>query len=288
MNSNGYFIYNGVDTRTIAGVSVYRNDLYGRPTRGYQVINPPGRMGSIIRDNMRYPNVEMVYDILIESNFDTKYRQIRGMLLSVDGYARLEDAWNPDEFYQAYVSAPLEPRVSVDREKGAVTVVFSRRPERWLNSGETIIRGGSGNITNPTKYNAYPYVSIDLDPDKIAATTLHRYLLEMFVAGGVYITFSDGLTDKPDRKDAKEVFGSITRVTIDCATGDIYTPLQTSANLRQYVYLFDTNLVYNNQPFLNDMSYFPPGTSQYYVGSWFRNMATSSNEVCVTPRWYTI
>jgi len=288
MSTNGYFKYNGINIRNISEVRVYRNDLYGRPTRGYQIINPPGRMGSIIRDNLRYPNVEMVYDILIESNFDTAYSKIRNVLLSVDGYARLEDSWNPDEFYQAYVSAPLEPRVSVDREKGAVTVVFSRRPERWLKSGETIIRGGYGNITNPTKYNAYPYVSVDLDSDKIAAETTDHYIIKMFEAGGVYMNFCDGLTNSQNQKTTKDVFGNVTRVTIDCATGAIDAPYQTSTNLRQYIYTFNTDVVSQNKKYLNEMPHIPPGISHYAVGAWLRSMATSSDNVCVTPRWYTI
>lgn len=165
MNINGYFIYNGVDTRTL-GVDVSRGvagNILRRPAREYQVSQPPGRLGDIIQDNRHFPNVEITYHVMIPDNFDAVYRQLRGALLGATGYARLEDSWNTEEFYQAYVSAPLQPTVSANRRQGMLEVIFSRRPERWLKSGETVrpaynnVTVFSGNI--PTKYTFFPKIT---------------------------------------------------------------------------------------------------------------------------------
>lgn len=166
MNINGYFIYNGVDTRTL-GADVSRGaagNILRRPAREYQVSQPPGRLGDIIQDNRHFPNVEISYHVMIPDNFDAVYRQLRGALLGATGYARLEDSWNTEEFYQAYVSAPLQPTVSANRRQGMLEITFSRRPERWLKSGETVTPATStaniyyGNI--PTKYTFFPKITL--------------------------------------------------------------------------------------------------------------------------------
>lgn len=170
MNINGYFIYNGVDTRAL-GVDVSRGvagNILRRPVREYQVSQPPGRLGDIIQDNRHFPNVEIAYHVMIPDNFDAVYRQLRGALLGATGYARLEDSWNTEEFYQAYVSAPLQPTVSANRRQGMLEVTFSRRPERWLKSGETVITPPVYNTSRidleaqdyPTVYEHYPFVHL--------------------------------------------------------------------------------------------------------------------------------
>lgn len=170
MNINGYFIYNGVDTRTL-GVDVSRGvvgNILRRPVREYQVSQPPGRLGDIIQDNRHFPNVEITYHVMIPDNFDAVYRQLRGALLGATGYARLEDSWNTEEFYQAYVSAPLQPTVSANRRQGMLEVAFSRRPERWLKSGETVLTPPAHNTSRidleaqdyPIVYEHYPFVQM--------------------------------------------------------------------------------------------------------------------------------
>lgn len=166
MNTNGYFIYNGVDTRSL-GVDVARGaagDLFTRPAREYQVDQAPGRLGDIIQDNRHFPNVEIRYFVMIPDNFDAVYRQLRSVLLGATGYARLEDSWATDEYYMAYVSAPLQPTVSANRRQATVEVVFSRRPERWLKSGETPLAGYNSIswrlLDIATRYPFYPLIRI--------------------------------------------------------------------------------------------------------------------------------
>ncbi len=159
MNINGYFIYNGVDTRTL-GVDVSRGvagNILRRPVREYQVSQPPGRLGDIIQDNRHFPNVEITYHVMIPDNFDAVYRQLRGALLGATGYARLEDSWNTEEFYQAYVSAPLQPTVSANRRQGMLEVTFNRRPERWLKSGEASATPRQNVLFAGTVPNIYPF-----------------------------------------------------------------------------------------------------------------------------------
>ena len=155
MTLNGWFVFGSFDTRSL-GVTVAPDDLEQAPAREFQVIPTPGRNGNILVDNQKYPNVERTYWVLIPANFATVYRQLREALLSVSGYARLTDAWNTDEFYEAYVSADLGTTVSRNRDMGKVLVTFSRKPQRFLLSGEEHMTFWTGYtpITNPTPFEA--------------------------------------------------------------------------------------------------------------------------------------
>lgn len=141
-----YFIFNGFNTST-TNATVAPESLTMRPSRQFEATSAMGRSGDILRDNSRYANVERSYWVLIPSSFEATYAAFRNALLSPTGYCRLEDSWNPDEYFMAYVSLPLQPTVSRDRSKGKFLVTFSRRPERWYKSGEeSISTGGSISI----------------------------------------------------------------------------------------------------------------------------------------------
>ena len=90
-----------------------------------------------------------------------------------------------------------------------------------------------------------------------------------------------------NKKPLKDMFQSKTSVAIDCATGDIIVTPSTDS-LRQYIYIFDSDIVYATRPYQNRMPFLSPGTNRYDIGGWFSSVAVDSNSMCVTPRWYTI
>lgn len=153
---SGWFVFGDFDTRTL-DVDVYPDDIDKAPARDFKVIPAQGRNGNIIVDQERYPNVERSYWIVARQNFSTIYDSISMGLLPHGGYKRLTDSWNPDEFYTAYVSAPLRPVLSKDKRKGKLKVEFMRRPQRWLTAGEEHVGNTEfSTVTNPTAYSAYP------------------------------------------------------------------------------------------------------------------------------------
>lgn len=161
--SAGYFIFNGFDTRTTNAV-VLPDDLTLHPAREFATTSVMGRSGDILQDNRRYPNVTRSYWVLIPSNFPATYAQFRSALLPPTDYCRLEDSWYPDEHYMAYLSEELKPTVTRDRTVGKFLVTFSRRPERWLASGEEYISGSSSSnhvdFSVPGKYECFPLIKI--------------------------------------------------------------------------------------------------------------------------------
>ena len=85
-------------------------------------------------------------------------------LLSVSGYARLEDSYEPDYYRIAAVQAP-DSLLNLYDEATAVEVSFNCKPQRYLKSGEipiivenfsTIVK-----ITNNTKCIALPKILVE-------------------------------------------------------------------------------------------------------------------------------
>ena len=157
---DNYFVFDGVDSRTFGAIAFF-NDVDSSPIKEYTTSVIPGRSGDFLLNDRRFANIAHVYDVVIPTNFETNYANLRAFLLSRDGYCRLEDNSHPDEFYQAYFSEQIKPRVSRDRDIGRFQITFNRKPQRWLKSGEeeiTIYGNGTdlSSINNPTHFASRP------------------------------------------------------------------------------------------------------------------------------------
>lgn len=156
-----------MDTRALAtidnvsvGVKVYPLSIDNGPQKSYKAQPINGRSGDLLINNERYTNVERSYTVLIEDNFDTLYAALRAALYTPNGYCRLEDSWNTNEFYQAYFSGVLNPTMDANRTAGKVRVTFTRKPQRWLKTGDTYVQATLKQNTTDTiritNSSAYP------------------------------------------------------------------------------------------------------------------------------------
>lgn len=269
MTLNGWFVFGAFDTRTL-GVTVVPGDLEQAPAREFQVIPTPGRNGDILVDNQKYPNVERTYWVMIRSNFATVYRQLRSALLSVTGYARLTDTWNPDEFYEAYVSAELQPTISRNRDQGTVLVTFSRKPQRFLVSGEEhIALSASGKIiTNPTPFETRPLIHLGVKDGSVGSFTRVININTYYI----YIVHPSGMN----------AFDGATQVDIDTAARTVTTDGLTP-DITAYVAI----AAGSTNPFIyaKDFPTFKPGRNVVNIlDTGLFDYETSY----VVSRWYTI
>lgn len=138
------------------------NVFQGSP-RQYTMIDIPARSGQLVMDDKRYPNAEHSYVCAIPSNFKQNFADFKTALLAQSGYQRLYDSDFPDEFYQAILIEDIViDRISADREVGVFTIVFSRKPQRYLIEGEAgITLTANGSIINPTGCDAKPLIRIN-------------------------------------------------------------------------------------------------------------------------------
>lgn len=259
---DNYFVFDGVDSRTFGAIAFF-NDVDSSPIKEYTTSVIPGRSGDFLLNDRRFANIAQVYDVVIPTNFETNYANLRAFLLSRDGYCRLEDTSHPDEFYQAYFSEQIKPRVSRDRDIGRFQITFTRKPQRWLKSGEEEIALGINTstqyITNPTQFPTYPLIKIHLSSTPSFAINL---------AGVAIQTLTNTVLANK-------------YVNIDLETLQTYggsSATSTNSYYNQYIQ-YTANTTYGSKMFM-----LSPGRNTIGKPSAFTNLASAS----VIPRWYTI
>lgn len=158
--------------------------VYSAPARNYDSIPVPGRNGNLILDNNRYENVEHLYPVIISENFDANFAALKSFLLSKKGYQRLSDTFYPDEFYLAsFARFDSIKQKFLHGTQGTCILVFDRKPQRFLKSGEkTFEYTVAGILSNPTKFTSLPLIrvygsgSLTIGGISIAISTTESFL----------------------------------------------------------------------------------------------------------------
>lgn len=136
--------------------------VYSTPARSYESIPVAGRSGNLLMENNKFENVEHLYPIIILEDFDKNYAALKSFLLSKRGYQRLSDSFYPDEYYLATFSRfDNTNQKFIDGQMGTSVLVFERKPQRFLKSGEKKITiNTAGSIKNPTHFEALPFIRV--------------------------------------------------------------------------------------------------------------------------------
>lgn len=154
-------IFNGVNSLDLS-LYVSGDKAFNSAEKDYERVSIPGRNGDLFIFRNKYQNVIQSYKAIL---FNTKYdyniiaRRIREWLLSSNGYCRLEDTYNPDEFRLAQFLGPIDIDTKL-LQAGETVIEFNCRPERFLKSGSDILITITNNkrLINPTKFPARPII----------------------------------------------------------------------------------------------------------------------------------
>ena len=201
----GYFIYDDVDTRDY-DVQVYFKSVDSTPKRVGSFVSIPSRNGAFFVDEGRYEDMSHSYDIIALDPEEGK--NIINAIARKTGHHRLEDSFNQDEFYQAIFVSAVEVRTETDRQFLKYALTFTRKPQRFLKSGETEVAKASGStITNPTLFDAHPLLKFNSNGNdgeinfgnqqiKILNAILGRVYLGLDVTGSrtSVLTWQDNVT----------------------------------------------------------------------------------------------
>lgn len=271
------FTFDGTSSTTFKCIA-YRYSVDNSPEKGYTAQAVPGSSGDILLDNRRFANVEHVYQCIIYEDFDTNFAALKSFLLSRSGYCRLSDTTHTDEFYHAYYMDAIEPTVSRDRVMGKFTLVFRRKPQRWLVSGETAV-DFSGlstvNLTNPTYFYAAPFFDL--------------YLSGLSAGAGFYIKYpchsktgSSTLVDNKISFNVPSGYASISHVTIDTET--MVTNMISSNGTAYY---YNKLAKYEiGEDVRTSLRLIP--NAQTSISKGFINSAYFDSGSIVKPRWYRL
>lgn len=154
-----YFVFGDVNTSTFSNISVYFDSIDEVPVKDYELIEIPGRSGSFYLDRNRYEDVEHVYHIVALTKSDAS--NLINALVSKKGFLRLTDSYNTDEYYYAALKEITEPVITPERDKNTFKVIFTRKPQRFLTSGETAVTvANNGTLTNPTLFESSPLLEV--------------------------------------------------------------------------------------------------------------------------------
>lgn len=149
----------GASSRTY-GVYITGQAVYNAPQREVEMISIPGRNGQLALDKGRFENIEVTYPAGIyadtEADFAEAVSNFRNFLCSRDGYVRIEDEYNPNEYRMGVYKSGLEVTPAM-LKAGEFDITFDCKPQRWLKSGETAVTVDSGDvISNPTLFESSP------------------------------------------------------------------------------------------------------------------------------------
>lgn len=159
-----YIVFGDVDSRDY-GVYVTAVSVFGSPVRSVETVTVPGRNGDVLLDMGRYENVSVEYKAGIfgddMSEFASNLSAFRNAIASLQGYQRLEDSYNPEEFRLAAFVSGIDVDTSGGNVSGEFSIAFNAKPQRFLLSGEEVITVTNGTIiTNPTKFEASPLLKL--------------------------------------------------------------------------------------------------------------------------------
>lgn len=156
MSTNTTIGMNGSIYGSVNYIVVFRVDTDTMPERDTNVIDIPGRNGSLLIDNGKYHDVEMSYDMIFYPAPSSSYtsvayrvREFKTFMKSLTGYFRLTDGDFPNEFYIARLAGDIVPVFTPDRRMAKIRLTFMRKPQRFLTSGET--RNGYTKTSSETK-----------------------------------------------------------------------------------------------------------------------------------------
>ena len=141
------------------GVFISGSGVFNAPERDVEIIEVPGRNGTLTRDNGRYKNISLTYPAFIYKDFKDKVQALRNYLNSQKGYVRLEDSYHPNEFRLARVSGEFNADPVEELYGGNFELTFDCYPQRFLKSGEQIIEiTANGSIDNVQYTTAKPLI----------------------------------------------------------------------------------------------------------------------------------
>lgn len=156
----GYFTYMGRCSKDY-GLYISGGGTFNAPERDVELVEVPGKNGSLVLDNGRFKNITVTYPAFIRQKFRDLSRMAREWLLGDSGYVRLEDSYNPEYYRLARFGGPLDFDTRVLNRSGECSLSFDCKPQRFLIEGDIAIDViGSTQLFNPFPFPARPLIRV--------------------------------------------------------------------------------------------------------------------------------
>lgn len=135
---------------------------FNAPARDVTEISIPGRNGDLVRDNGRFFNTIVTYNLVLMQTTPYYLGRIKEWLCSPAGeYKRLSDDYIIGMYRGARLVGGIDWEMAAYNNAAKTQVVFDCLPQKWLDEGDTDLElTQSGTIINPTSFDAEPVMSI--------------------------------------------------------------------------------------------------------------------------------
>lgn len=148
------------------GIFIRGSGVYDAPARAVELIDIPGRNGSLTIDKGHYENITIEYPCFTYADgqvaFCQKLNAFKNAILSQTGYQKLTDTYQPDEYRMALYASGLEVEPTTFNRSGDFTLKFNCKPQRYLSSGQQPIEVNDDDVVvNPTLYESSPLLMVE-------------------------------------------------------------------------------------------------------------------------------
>ena len=166
------------------GIYISGPAVYNAPERDEEVIEIPGRNGSLTIENGRFKNIDVRYPAFIRREFRKAAEAARQWLLFKSGYSRLEDSYDPDFFRFARFKGPIDFDMRFLNLSGEMELIFDCMPQRFYKPGQYAEKiTGKSRILNPFKFESLPLIrvygkegSVWINGDEIRLKKIDEYV----------------------------------------------------------------------------------------------------------------
>lgn len=146
------------------GLLIKEKGSYNAAARDVSYTAIPGRNGDLITDNGRYKNISIPYKFTLlnhsEEDFSSKAHQIKGWLLSEQGYFKLWDSYDSRYFRFACYSDEMNIEQQLEAV-GELTLSFNCKPFKYSFEGQkTVTLSEAGTIYNAELFDSAPYIKV--------------------------------------------------------------------------------------------------------------------------------
>lgn len=249
----GTIVFNGISTSDL-GVVVQTPPVYSFPSKNYELLQIEGRSGDIVIEKDSYQNVRRTYYLALVFRKNTSFVEnasaLVNWLMSANGYARLEDSYEP-EYYRLALYRSSGDLANYNDKATTIQVSFECKPQRFLKIGDTPVEitqtGQYIQIINPTKYISLPEITID--------------------GQNLTLSFYSGEEHTVDTKTSSLITSFSGKGVIDSELQDCYSETE----------------------YLNNKVALDNGFPKLYPGiNWIYISGTTLTKVSIKPKWWTL
>ena len=158
---DNFFVFNGRGTLEF-GMAVSKQPNRPTPTRRRSKVQIPGRNGDLHFDEGTFENITLTYDVWFRGGLPTpaQAHEVKAWLLAPKGYSRLEDKYDPEHFYLASFTGPMDIEDILGRY-GRCKIKFDCDGRCFRKDGEFPIALENGStLCSPTAFESTPVIYV--------------------------------------------------------------------------------------------------------------------------------